>query len=192
MPRHATMTTFRPGYIQPESMRQARSRTMKEQYAQGLRTSPSKRWDDSRRAAFRALAESGTFDRKPIGSRQIHRCGKLIYWKIKTGPGRKGWAYEHRHIMTRILRRKLSRTEHVHHKNGNTLDNRPENLEVMLGSAHTHHHLAGKRGCTHGRRLIQGWSRKYAACIGCGKTDSSYASKGYCHRCNERNRRKAA
>jgi hypothetical protein len=38
--------------------------------------------------------------------------------------------YEHRVIMEKMLGRKLTKTETVHHKNGDRLDNRPGNLEI--------------------------------------------------------------
>jgi len=44
---------------------------------------------------------------------------------------------EHRHVMQTILKRKLSTKEHVHHINGNGLDNRPENLLVLSHSEHS-------------------------------------------------------
>jgi hypothetical protein len=49
---------------------------------------------------------------------------------------------EHRHIMERHLGRKLSRREHVHHKNGDIHDNRIENLELL--TAIEHHRLHSK------------------------------------------------
>lgn len=44
--------------------------------------------------------------------------------------------YEHRHIMEQHLGRSLATAEHVHHINGNKLDNRLENLLVMDGKEH--------------------------------------------------------
>ena len=48
---------------------------------------------------------------------------------------------EHRLIMEGLLGRKLQRNEVVHHINGNTKDNRVENLQVMTLSEHSRLHF---------------------------------------------------
>ena len=47
---------------------------------------------------------------------------------------------EHRWLMEQELGRKLCADEHVHHKNGDPLDNRLENLEVLSGKEHMRLH----------------------------------------------------
>ena len=49
-----------------------------------------------------------------------------------TGDAR--YAAEHRLVMARLLGRSLRREENVHHRNGDRLDNRPQNLELWTTS----------------------------------------------------------
>ena len=50
---------------------------------------------------------------------------------------------EHRLVMAEFLGRPLLRTEYVHHKHENTLDNRIDNLEIMSPKKHGAHHILG-------------------------------------------------
>jgi hypothetical protein len=65
------------------------------------------------------------------------------YIRVNIGPYKR--ELEHRVVMERFLGRKLTKTEHVHHKNGDKTDNRLENLELLDESSHHKLH-APKKG----------------------------------------------
>lgn len=56
-----------------------------------------------------------------------------------------GYVLQHRLVMERELNRRLSPKEHVHHINGDKLDNRPCNLAVLTPAEHAKVHGFGTR-----------------------------------------------
>jgi hypothetical protein len=75
------------------------------------------------------------------GSTCLTSCGKNTYRLIKINGI---WEYEHRVIMEEILNRPLSANEVIHHKDRNTLNNAPSNLEVLDRGIHMSNHLLNK------------------------------------------------
>ncbi len=98
--------------------------------------------------AARAKARASTTPPKPV-----YRNGYRMIWlrDAKPPPSQKRkrgrYAYEHRLVMEAHLDRKLEPREVVHHKNGDRLDNRPDNLELFAShSAHMTHHQRARSG----------------------------------------------
>ena len=71
---------------------------------------------------------------------QIARKGgkkyKLLYKPDYVGCDVRGYIREHRYILELALGRRLKKDEIAHHINGDSLDNRIENLEVMTKIEH--------------------------------------------------------
>jgi hypothetical protein len=87
----------------------------------------------------------------------------------------RGYAYEHRIVAAQMMGRNLDAGEIIHHKNGVKTDNRPENLEVVMGNAEhrVHHRLPGSR------RRLPGESNPTVLCgCGCGETFDRFDDTG--------------
>lgn len=94
-----------------------------------------------------------TFATSVLEKHPHYRGGKIIrykkyhkyyYIKVKNHLATKSkqkYVPEHVLVIEKYLGRYLTKGEIVHHKNGNTLDNRIENLEIMTRSEHMKHHL---------------------------------------------------
>ena len=70
----------------------------------------------------------------------------------------------------------------VHHRNGDRLDNRLENLELMTRAEHTRHHSPDTHRTP--RRPLGRWSRWVDECRDCGRTDRDHAGYGLCFTCH--------
>jgi hypothetical protein len=63
--------------------------------------------------------------------------------------GKRGLVYMHRHIASVKLGRWVRSDEDVHHLDGNKLNNKPDNLEVISHSEHSHEHNGINPPITH-------------------------------------------
>ncbi len=66
------------------------------------------------------------------------------YFTDRTHPlaSKNGKVYVHRHVASLSIGRWVRRDEHVHHKNGDRTDYRPDNLEILTPRAHHRRHAA--------------------------------------------------
>jgi len=75
-------------------------------------------------------------------------------WRYVLLNGKPRQVREHRWVMEQYLGRKLEPHEMVHHLNGDTTDNRIENLELTTWAEHTKtHHIGAKRPDSHKETL---------------------------------------
>lgn len=106
----------------------------------------------------------------PIGTRTPHRASEgFVYIKIKIAEPNV-WEYEHRVVA------KAKPGDHVHHINGITTDNRPENLKIISPEDHVVLHLS----------LKDKWAKNFTCCRACGTTAKKHLAKGLCTTCYQR------
>ena len=119
-------------------------------------------------------------ERNPFwkGGRTIASNGYML---VKLLPGHhlsdvRGYAYEHRVVAEQKIGRRLLPGEQVHHIDGNKLNNRPDNLEVVADTAHHRLHHRSLRG----QRLRRpGEENPIVTCAcGCGETFPKYDISG--------------
>ena len=114
---------------------------------------------------------------RPIFSTIINYAHGIPYRLIKIGPAKKDWMKEHRFVMEQYLCRALDPSELVHHINGDSLDNRIQNLILVNSKNHQQYHSL---------QATKQWSLKFNCCQKCGTTDKKHAGCGLCSTCFQR------
>ena len=94
------------------------------------------------------------------GGRRSNPQGYVfVLCKSHPNADRDGYIFEHRLVMERHIGRMLTRKEVVHHINGQTDDNRIENLALFTIAEHTSGHRRGilvPRSASRGRKVPEG------------------------------------
>ena len=80
------------------------------------------------------------------GGRLINSGGYVRLYKPEHPLNYKGYVFEHRLVMEKVIGRYLNLLEIVHHKNGIKTDNRPENLILTFRQKNWHIHKCPKCG----------------------------------------------
>lgn len=93
------------------------------------------------------------------GGRSWRGRNKAKGYIIRLVDGR--YVPEHRVVMERYLGRKLTKHEHIHHVNGNRIDNRIENLQLMTVSEHSKLHMTPEHRAYMSKKITEVRQKKY-------------------------------
>lgn len=76
------------------------------------------------------------------GGQKLNKDGYRMILCVGHPKRKSRYIPEHRFVMEKFLGRFLDKNEHVHHIDGNKLNNSIENLRLLSNSEHTRHHWA--------------------------------------------------
>lgn len=124
-----------------------------------------------RKHQSQSMSGKGNPRYRPLGSKRLAYRRGIPYWQIKVADPNV-WMYEHRFIMSIELGRKLESHELVHHKDGNSLNNDPQNLQLTTTSIHNRSH-----------HTVFRWSRKFDECRRCHSIENTHLCYGLCKPC---------
>jgi hypothetical protein len=93
--------------------------------------------------------------------------------------------YRYRWVMEQHLGRPLEASEHVHHINGDSTDDRIENLQLIGPGEHSRLHLDDRQQARARFHAKGAWAEG-ESCTTCGTTDEPHYSLGMCQPCYRR------
>jgi hypothetical protein len=107
-----------------------------------------------------------------LGSTRIVYRNNKPYRQIKTKESGKCWEYEHRYIIEKEFKIKLNKSVHIHHIDGDSLNNNISNLKVITAAEHNKIHHS-----------ITQWSKKHNYCMKCKTNLRPHVGNGLCTKC---------
>jgi hypothetical protein len=105
-----------------------------------------------------------------------------VYMPTHPRANSNGYVYRYWRVAEQMLGRSLRPGEEVHHRNEDKSDDSPGNLIITESRRE---HLTRYHGAN------GEWSKDFAACTECGRSDRPYAGYGVCLACYKRERRAA-